>query len=430
MDKTTRFILFGGGAGGGKSWWIAEKRLVSALQYPGHKGFIGRKELKRLMQSTYLTWNKVCQFHKIPTTEWKLNGQYNFIEFRNGSRIDLLDVDFVPSDPLFERFGSLEYTDGDLEEGGEIHFAAFDVLKSRVGRHMNKEFGLLPKIGITCNPTKNFLYQLFYKPSKENRLPIEYAFIQSLYNDNPYTAEEYGKQLAQITDQATKERLMFGNWEYDADPATLIKYEAILDLFSNVAESGDKYLTADIARYGGDKIVVGCWNGFDLYKVEVRQNQSLDKTIELIRNVGLDESIPRSRQLVDEDGIGGGVVDGLPGIKGFVANSKSYGEDNYANLKTQCSYELANKINQRKLGISAPLLETYREQVIEELGWIKSKDADKDGKRKVIPKDEVKEHIGRSPDFSDMMMMRMYFEVSNEVLGPVSSYIPRLRELR
>jgi len=37
-----------GGAGGGKSWWICEKRLVRAYQYPGIKGFIGRKELKRL----------------------------------------------------------------------------------------------------------------------------------------------------------------------------------------------------------------------------------------------------------------------------------------------------------------------------------------------------------------------------------------------
>jgi phage terminase large subunit len=29
----------------------------------------------------------------------------------------------------------------------------------------------------------------------------------------------------------------------------------------------------------------------------------------------------------------------------------------------------------------------------------------------VLPKEKVKEIIGRSPDFSDAMMMRMYFEL-------------------
>ena len=76
-DKETRFIFFGGGAGGGKSWWICETSLSDVYQYPGIKSFIGRKELKRLMASTYLTWSKVCQFHQIPREDWKLNGQYN-----------------------------------------------------------------------------------------------------------------------------------------------------------------------------------------------------------------------------------------------------------------------------------------------------------------------------------------------------------------
>ena len=63
-------------------------------QYPKSKWFIGRKELKRLMSSSYETFKKVCSYHKIPEGDWKLNGQYNYIEFFNGSKIDLLDVNF------------------------------------------------------------------------------------------------------------------------------------------------------------------------------------------------------------------------------------------------------------------------------------------------------------------------------------------------
>jgi hypothetical protein len=36
---------------------------------------------------------------------------------------------------------------------------------------------------------------------------------------------------------------------------------------------------------------------------------------------------------------------------------------------------------------------------------------DKDGRKKILPKDKVKEAIGRSPDHSDALMMRMWFEM-------------------
>ena len=35
-------------------------------------------------------------------------------------------------------------------------------------------------------------------------------------------------------------------------------------------------------------------------------------------------------------------------------------------------------------------------------------------KLKLISKSEVKSNIGRSPDISDMLMMRMYFEVKKK----------------
>lgn len=151
-DEVIKYVTFGGGAGGGKSWFGCEWLITNCYQYPGTKWFIGREELKRLMQSSYVTFKKVCKWHNIPDSDWKLNGQYNYIEFVNGSRIDLLDLKELPADPLYERFGSLEFTGGWLEEAGEIKFRAFDVLKSRIGRHLNKEYSLPPKVLITCNP--------------------------------------------------------------------------------------------------------------------------------------------------------------------------------------------------------------------------------------------------------------------------------------
>lgn len=120
LDKATSFLLYGGSAGGGKSWLGCEWLLTNCYNYPGTRWFIGRRERTRLMSTSYITWQKVCKWHGIPDTDWKLNGQYNYIEFiaghAKGSRIDLIDLAFKPADPEYSRLGSLEFTGGWIEE--------------------------------------------------------------------------------------------------------------------------------------------------------------------------------------------------------------------------------------------------------------------------------------------------------------------------
>jgi len=421
-------IWWGSLVGGGKSWLGCEWLLTQCYFYPGTKWFIGREELSRLKKSTFVTFTKVCAYHKIPDTDWKLNGQDNYIEFTNGSRIDLLDLAMKPSDPLYERYGSSEYTGGWIEEAGETNYMAFDVLKSRLGRHMNKEYEIKSKMLMTCNPKKNWLYKLVYKPFKEGTLDPKWAFIQSLYSDNPFTADEYGENLSEITDNATRQRLMHGNWEYDDDDNAMLTYDDIIDCFTNVAEHGNKYYVADIARYGGDRIVKGKWNGFHCYNISWNQKQGLDTTITQIRDDLINEQIPYSHCVVDDDGVGGGVTDMLGGVKGFVNNSSPMDiggiKQNYQHLKAQCAYELARLIKLHKIKITVED-ETTKNLIIEELEVLRRKDSDKDGKLKIIPKEEMKEVLGRSPDFLDMLIMRMYFQFKNTTVRPLSGGVLR-----
>jgi len=420
-------IHFGGGAGGGKSWLGCESRLVRAYAYPGYKSFIGRNELTRLMASAFITFQKVCAFHKIPKEDWNLNGKYNYIEFKNGSRIDLLDLAYKPSDPMYERLGSLEYTDGWLEEAGEIPFMAVDILQSRVGRHLNTEFNLPPDTLYTYNPNKGWVYRV-YKSWKEGTLPKDVTFIQALYGDNPFTKEIYGKQLSRIKDPAMRARLKEGSFEYDDDPTALMDIDSIVDLFTNTVEkSEEKYMIIDVARHGVDKTVFFLFRGMKLYGVRIYQKQDTAITSQKARDIAREEQIPFSHCLADEDGIGGAVVDNNRGFKGFIANSSPFDNpntkepENYSNLKSQCSYLLADRVNKHKMAVDIEpgqfhsevngiTLEVFKEMLIEELEHIKSKDKDKDTKLKVRTKEEVKEDIGRSPDFSDTAMMRMYFE--------------------
>jgi phage terminase large subunit len=416
-DEVTKYVVFGGAAGGGKTHLGCEWLLTNCYFFPGSKWFIGRNELKRLMASTYITWEKVCSLHKIPKSEWELNAKWNYIEFKNGSRIDLLDVKYQPSDPMYERFGSTEYTGGWLEEAGEINFGAFDVLKSRIGRQKNKEFGLIGKILITCNPKKNWLYVDIYKPFKQGELPKEYAFIQSLYYDNPYTAEEYKKELEQIRDKANKQRLMFGNWEYADEDQCLMSFDSITDLFTNTVDSGLKFITADIARYGSDKIVIILWSGYRAEKIITYDKLGIDEISQKIRDLSVQEKVPYSRIIVDEDGVGGGVKDTLRGIKGFVNNSSPLDnpltddKNNYRNLKTQCYYELARKVSLREIKIECQDTKV-KNDIVDELEQVKRKDPDKEGKLEIVPKEEIKQLLGRSPDYADTLMMRMWFDLT------------------
>jgi len=419
LDDVTRYLLFGGGAGGGKSYLGVAWLVSMCLAYPGTKWFIGRKELKRLMTTTYITFLKFCRDHEVK--DWRLNGQYNYIEFNNGSRIDLLDVNYLPSDPLFERFGSSEYTGGWLEEIGEIQFEAYDTLKSRINRHMNKEYKIFPKILMTCNPKRHWAYYGFYKPWKENRLEEGSVFIQSLYLDNPYTAEDYGEQLATIKDKAKKARLMFGDWEYEDDPAILIDMDKIDDMFTNAPRiSRAKYLTSDPARFGEDKTVIYLWQGFHLDSAWEYPKTSMKDIRDELYRLASKHKIPASNIIVDEDGVGGGVKDFYPGIKGFVNNSspirteeeKKKKLQNYRNLKSQCYYRLADYINLGRISVNPEIKPSIKEGLIEDLQQLKSKDPDNDMVQDILSKDEIKKVLGRSPDYSDALMIRMQFELN------------------
>lgn len=432
FDHTTKNVVFGGGGGGGKSWMGCEWLLLQSLRFPDFKGFIAREKLKTLKQSTLLTFFKVAKAHGLQKdVHFFYHQQESYIDFPNGSRIDLLELKYNPSDPLFEDLGSLEFTAGWIEEAGEIDTRAYDTIKTRIGRHMNDKYNLFPKLLITCNPKKNWLYTEFYKPWKEKRLPADCVFIQALVDDNPYNESEYKAMLEGIKDPIKRQRLLEGNWEYDSEAGTIFSYDAITDLWSNIADlSQEKYLTVDVARFGRDNTVFMFWEGYKLYKVLVFHGIATDTIAAKIREFTKSEKIPYSHVAVDEDGVGGGVVDQCRGVRGFVNNSSPLpnyearplsGEkiekiqsQNFINLKTQCTFMMAEKVNNHEVEVAIDDPE-FQESLSQELEVIRRKDVDNDDtKLALVSKDEIKQIIGRSPDNADAFIMRMFFSLKRE----------------
>ena len=94
---------------------------------------------------------------------------------------------------------------------------------------------------MTCNPAKNYVYADYYKPFKDGTLPKHRKFIQALLSDNPFVSKHYRENLLSL-DEVSRLRLLEGEWEYDDDPAKLINFDAIVDLWNNThVEKGEKY---------------------------------------------------------------------------------------------------------------------------------------------------------------------------------------------
>jgi hypothetical protein len=411
-DKTTNEILFGGGAGGGKTALGCYWQLKQRLKYPNTRGLIGRAVLKTLKETTLVSFFQVAKMQGLEAGKhYKYNGQMSQIELFNGSVILLKDLYAYPSDPNFDELGSLEITDAFIDEANQIEDKARNIIKSRI-RYQLDENELIPKVLYTCNPAKNWTYSEFYKPQVDGTIAKNKQFIPSLIDDNPFISKHYKENLLTL-DTVSKERLLFGNWEYSNDPSILIEYDKILDSFnSGYIPTGPHYITCDVARFGSDSTVVGIWDGFRV-KLHQYNGKSVVEVAEIIKQFQAEHQVPNSQIVVDEDGVGGGVVDILR-CKGFVNNSSplenpiTRQKENFDNLKSQCYFKLAELMNDNKIFINAT--GTTKEKIIQELEQVKQKSVDNDGKKGVMPKDKVKALIGRSPDFSDCLAMRMIFE--------------------
>jgi hypothetical protein len=423
LDNETTELFYGGGAGGGKSYLGCAWLVFSCLKYPGSRWLMGRARLKTLKESTLLTlFHVLKQLDLKKDRDWRYNYIEGIIYFSNGSTIFLKDLFSYPADPEFDSLGSTEYTGVFVDEVSEIIEKAKNIAMSRI-RYKLDEFGVIPKILMASNPSKNFAYREFWKPWKEGTLPKYRQFVPALVNDNPFISEHYQENLKKL-DKNSRERLLFGNWNYDDDPSKLFEYDKINDMFTiGATGQGEQYISADIARFGSDKTIIVVWIGFDIIRIIIKEKLSTTQSAEVINKLANEFRVPRSNIVIDEDGVGGGVVDQLKGVKGFINNSKPIElrkeqnptgfytlppKHNYANLKTQCYFKLSELISKGKITYNEDNIKV-REMIVEDLEQIKVKDIDKDGKIAIIPKEDIIENLGHSPDVGDAIMMRMYF---------------------
>lgn len=445
MNNGIDEIVYGGSAGSAKTFIGCYWLLKNALKYPGSRGLLAREEYKTLKQTSLVTFFEVCKLQGLQSDiHYRYREQAGEIHFYNGTIIILKGLPYLPSDPNYDYLGSFEVTYAFIDEIAQIRKKAWDITKTRirfklneytpcgkltkdlevVGRDENGEpekwrlpngdfsEGLKPKLFGSLNPSQNYVYTYFYKPWSKGTLEPFRAFIRALPTDNKYLPKPYLNSLNNLP-KPERDRLYLGLWESRTD-TELVREDAQAELPNNIwvrKPNQHKYIICDVARLGSDKAVIGYWEGLELVEYYEYGKSRLTELKTVVDTLRMKHKVATGNILVDEDGIGGGLVDFLR-CKGFLNNGAPLNKENYQNLKTQCYYYLAQHINELKILIEKGVLtEEQWECLNKEIEQIKVEPTD-DNKLRIISKEQVKSNIGHSPDMTDMLAMRMWFEIN------------------
>jgi phage terminase large subunit len=405
LDSPAEVVLFGGAAGGAKSFTGCAWQIQRRLKYPGTRGLIGRSKLDTLKKTTLKTFFEVAGMFGLRANEhYSYNAQSHVITFYNSSEIILKDLFAYPSDPSFDSLGSLEITDAFIDECSQVSKKAIDIVRSRIRYRLN-QFKLSPKTLLTCNPSKGWLYNEFFAPFRSGHLPAHLVFIQSRVADNPHLPPTYAETLARLP-EVDRKRLLEGDWDYDETLDALFTTDDLLRCFRGPEESGELYITADVARLGKDRTVIALWRGLSLIQIIELRKKKIDETASVIRQLADFNKVKLSNVIADADGLGAGLVDVLK-CREFRNGSRATKPERFVNLKAECFFKLAELIELNRV----ILPQNHRDTIIKELDLIRRKNPDGDGKLAVTGKEEIQRVHGLSPDYADAIAMRMYFEL-------------------
>ena len=425
-DHKTRTLVYGGGAGGGKSWLGCSWLMKMCMAYPGTRWFMAREVLKDLKRSTLATFFKVAKKYNLEK-HFRYNSHQGEINFINGSQILLIELKYKPSDPLYQDLGSTEYTGGFIEEGGEIHFDGYEALKnSRIGRQYNDKYNLYPKILVTCNPTKNWLYHLFYKPSMNGTIDDDCCFIPSLVGDNIFIDSKYKQGLLGFKNEGQKQRLLYGNWDYEDEPEQIIRYEWLVRCFATHQQiqttSHNKYMGVDVARFGNDKSVIAKMQGSLLYSIDQWEKIDTATFADIVKSEIIAEGIDDCNVGVDVVGVGAGTVDILKSngynvceiISGANAEDcDETGGHQFLNLRSQMWWALRERVKKGEFFIDMPIESDQAQQLIKDLTAPKYEIV-RDKQIKAESKANIRNRLGRSPDTGDAVVYAHWMKCEGE----------------
>ena len=399
--------------GGGKTRWLCEEAKDLSLRFPGNRGVMCRYRLQDFKNSTLKTLLE-C----IPEELIKSHNQAEHTIFlKNGSEI----IYFGLAEPeQVMKLKSMEVGFFCIDEASEVSKENFLIFQSRLRRLLPDGsrptyFGLL-----ATNPDDCWLKDDFVLGGGGD----DYLFIPSLPRDNPYLPSDYESGLRKSYPEYLVKILLEGSWDDLQAGDVIIPSEDIrMAINRDIPLESKPILSADIARFGDDEIVIQYANGTCLIEQDVTMKKSLMETVgRIVAMAGRTKAL---RIAIDDAALGGGVTDRLremEAVKRKVmpinGGNKAIDDTKFANLKSEMWWNAREMFKAGKVSIlNDPIL-------IRQLSAVKYLYRS-NGKIMTEPKKEVKQRLGRSPDRADTFVQLLW--ASKFIKDPARDFLRKVK---
>jgi phage terminase large subunit len=205
LDNDKRYLVFYGGAGSGKSFFIVERFIYKMLKSKMFNLLVVRKTGKSNRDSTFALFKQVI-------SKWKLSKYFkiNESDLRIKCLLNNNEIVFAGLDDV-EKLKSITFSKGELtdvwiEEASEVLEADFNQLDVRL-----RGKGTKKQIVISFNPIdiNHWLKKRFFDRQDDN---IE--IFHSTYKDNSFLDEDYKRLLESYkeTDEYYYNVYCLGQW--------------------------------------------------------------------------------------------------------------------------------------------------------------------------------------------------------------------------
>ncbi len=216
-------LLFGGAAGGGKSYFLIGYLVTICILVPGVQVVAFRRTFPDLKRSLIM---KLIPL--LPRGVARYNSQDHAWLFSNGSRLEMA---YLQHENDIYNYQGAEYAVVAFDELTQFTEAQYKYLLSRVRAggsvlaRMN-ELGLTPRMISTANPGgigHHWVKARFIDPAVPGKTwapeptddepePLTRCYIRSLLTDNPYLDQKQYRRMLQALDPVLRRALLTGDW--------------------------------------------------------------------------------------------------------------------------------------------------------------------------------------------------------------------------
>ena len=385
-------VLYGGARGGGKSYLGCRRAVELAEAHPGIRGYLCRAEAFSFKHTTLLTLLDKIDVLSRPGWSHKASDQYLIHD--NGSR---LDYGGLASNEDRDKLKSMELTFGFVDEASGVDPISARTLEASC--HRQPEFADLSFVLYASNPEPCWLQADFIDEVRPGC-----TYVPALPADNPYLDPLYVDHLRETYWDLPEllDAYLNGSWAAIGSSDRVFAAKMVASAMKRSAESGGTVQWGvDVARFGDDRTVVYEHCGMGVVRLVAEWTKqdthtTSEKLIALFRARNPKPAVV----VVDDIGVGGGVVDNLRAarlpVRGINVGGAARQADKFANKRAELAWHLRTVLEG---GGCLPDDEHLRSELMAFRYLVRS------GRIAIEGKDELKKRLGRSPDHADALIL-------------------------